>query len=133
MIAACVVGASLLAIVNWIPRMREIGTDFETEGVRLAAGIIGDSLMLVQFIPLITRAVLWRGRPARVRRGVEWTGDKRLAASFCVQPSIRSQHDAAGHDANRVNLRRSETYRLEKTQDPGGWQCGEPAVYSKTR
>jgi hypothetical protein len=67
-IAACVVGASLLAIVKWIPRMRELGTDFETEGARLASGIIGDSLMLVQFIPLVALAVLWRGRPAIHKR-----------------------------------------------------------------
>jgi hypothetical protein len=67
-IAACVVGASLFAIVKWIPRMRELGTDFETEGARLASGIIGDSLMLVQFIPLVALAVLWRGRPAIHKR-----------------------------------------------------------------
>jgi hypothetical protein len=48
--------------------MRELGTAFETVGVRLAAGIIGDSLMLVQFIPQVALAVLWRAHPAIHKR-----------------------------------------------------------------
>lgn len=56
-------GALQVLKQDWIPRMREIGTDFQSEGARLAAGIVGDSLMLVQFIPIVALAVLWRGRP----------------------------------------------------------------------
>ena len=62
-IAACVVAASLLAMLNFLPRMREIGSDFETQGVRLAAGQIGDSLTLVVFVTLVTLAIACRRRP----------------------------------------------------------------------
>jgi len=67
-IAVCVVAASLLAMVPFVPRMREIGTDFETEGARLAAGQIGDSLTLVAFVAMVTLAVVWRRRPELHKR-----------------------------------------------------------------
>lgn len=67
-IAASVVAVSVMTILNWIPRMRALGADFDAEGVRLAAGVVGDSLMLVQFIPLVTLAVVWRNRPAIHKR-----------------------------------------------------------------
>ncbi|MEO8465352.1 MAG: hypothetical protein ABI640_08415 [Gammaproteobacteria bacterium] len=63
LIATCVVAVSVFTIVSYLPRMREMGTDFAAEGTRLAAGIVGDCLMLVQFIPIVARAVLWRSRP----------------------------------------------------------------------
>jgi hypothetical protein len=67
-IGACVVAVSLLAIVPFVPRMREIGTDFETQGARLAAGQIGDSLTLVAFVAMVVLAVVWRRRPELHKR-----------------------------------------------------------------
>lgn len=67
-IGACVVATSLIAMVNFVARMREIGTDFETQGVRLAAGQIGDSLTLIAFVALVTLAVVWRRRPELHKR-----------------------------------------------------------------
>jgi hypothetical protein len=62
-IAVCVVATNLSAMLGFLPRMRDIGGDFETEGVRFAAGLIGDSLTLVVFVTLVALAITFRRRP----------------------------------------------------------------------
>lgn len=97
-IAVCVVVVTLAASLGFVPRMRQLGADFGTEGVRVASTAITSWLVLISFAAFVTLAVIQRRRPEIHKRLMLWASivlvgaaGSRLSASLValgLSPSL---------------------------------------------
>ena len=71
-LAACVIAATLFTILGILPRMRQLGVDFETNAVGPVATVISNGLVLTYFVVLVTLAVIYRHQPEIHKRLMLW-------------------------------------------------------------
>jgi len=62
-LAACVAAVTLVTILGFLPRMRQLGVDFEANAVGLATTVINGWLALTNFVVLVILAVAYRRQP----------------------------------------------------------------------
>jgi uncharacterized membrane protein YozB (DUF420 family) len=71
-LAACVIAATLVTIRGVLPRMRQLGVDFETNAVGPVATVISNGFVLIYFAVLVTLAVVYRRQPEIHKRLMLW-------------------------------------------------------------